>query len=73
MTDKPKTENYKDTGNNAYRELVKKYANGRRLCNCEKAYRNLDGNCASGCDSNLISCRNEIAQKVLEELNDRQT
>lgn len=66
----------------AWRELVKRYADGRQICNCDMAYyspvgRGIDTNgvhrndlmvCAHGCSANQCTARNEIAGRVLDDL-----
>lgn len=61
-------------GREAWRELVRRYADGRKPCNCGAAYyTERDGHlvCEYGCSSNLISAREEIALRVLAELPER--
>ena len=49
----------------AWIQLVEKFADGRRLCNCREAYYDERGRCKYGCSSNLISAKHEIAERVL--------
>ncbi|MDE2107320.1 MAG: hypothetical protein KGL39_59540 [Patescibacteria group bacterium] len=68
--------------------LVRRYADGRDVCNCGEAWyarigdqlTDWDGHgwrsvvngdpmrCAYGCRANQLSCKHEIAQRVVEEL-----
>jgi len=50
-----------------YEILVKRYAEGRKLCNCKEAYQDASGGCAYGCSSNARSAKIYIAGKVVEE------
>lgn len=65
----------------AFGDLIKRYANGRRVCNCGEAYytncgTGIVGNerradlpaCQWGCSANRVVARNEIAERVLQEL-----
>lgn len=54
-----------------WQELVKRYADGRKICNCGDAYADSQGMCQYGCSSNLISAKHEIAEKVLRELQNK--
>lgn len=65
-----------------WQDLVKRYANGRPICNCGDAYytpcgRGIDGTgrertdmlaCQYGCSANQIFAKEEIAARVLAEL-----
>ena len=51
-----------------WQELVKRYADGRKICSCGEAYADAQGRCPYGCSSNCISAKHEIAEKVLKEL-----
>lgn len=50
----------------AWKTLVRRYANGRCLCNCREAYRGSDGMCPHGCSANKLTVRDEIAEHILE-------
>jgi hypothetical protein len=63
----------------AWETLVVRYAAGREICNCRQAYytpakdeeerrRYGERSCASGCQANQYAAREEIARRVLEEL-----
>lgn len=69
---------YDDT---AYKALVKRYAGGRQVCNCGKAYysnemrgmkdgqwRNDLPGCRGGCTTNQAITVNEISKRVIDEL-----
>lgn len=62
----------------AWQQLVARYANGRPLCNCRCAYAATDGRywmdgkeyndghyCKHGCAPNQIAAREEIARRIL--------
>jgi len=65
-----------------WQELVKRYADGRPICNCGEAYytpcgHGIDGDgrkrtdiltCQFGCSANRIFAKEEIARRVLAEL-----
>lgn len=65
-----------------WQELVKRYADGRPICNCGEAYytpcgHGIDGTgrrrtdmlaCQHGCSANKIYAKEEIAGRVLAEL-----
>lgn len=67
---------------NDWKAIVKHYAKGKPICNCENAYYTLcgkgfdrEGNlrtdlpaCTGGCDCNQILCRNEIAKQIINDL-----
>lgn len=67
---------------NHWKTLVRRYADGRPICNCECAYYtpcgegiDRDGEhrtdmlaCQHGCEANQFNCRDEIAKRVLDEL-----
>lgn len=58
----------------AWQELVRRYADGRKPCNCGCAYyTERDGSlfCEYGCSANQLSAREEIARRVLAELPER--
>ena len=50
-----------------WRELVRLYANGRKICNCGDAYAKEDGRCEYGCSAAQIFTREDIAKKVLKD------
>lgn len=50
-----------------YKMLVERYADGRKLCNCGKAYRGTSGQCDYGCSANQIFAKYEIADSVVAE------
>lgn len=56
----------------AWKELVVRYADGQRLCNCREAYYYEDEHghwrCKYGCQSNRLDARDYVAARVLEEL-----
>ncbi len=70
-------------GTKYWQELVKRYANGRPICNCGDAYYSPCGSgidstgrertdildCEYGCSTNQISAKEDIAKRVLYELN----
>ena len=47
-----------------YKLLVEKFAEGRKICNCQKAY----GDCQYGCSYQMARTRDEIATRVVELL-----
>jgi hypothetical protein len=49
-------------------ELIERYADGRKLCNCRQAYYDENGQCKHGCQANQYNLKDEIARRVLEEL-----
>lgn len=62
----------------AWHALVVRFANGRPLCNCRDAYYATDGkgyrggervadlhHCKDGCSANILTTRDEIAQRVI--------
>ena len=64
-----------------WKELVKKYADGKPVCNCGDAYytpcgigicngveRNDILICEHGCSANMYKAKEEIAKKILEEV-----
>lgn len=64
----------------AWEELVKRYADGRTICNCGQAYATPCGHgihkgverhdllvCAGGCSGNQIAAKEEIAKRVIAE------
>lgn len=64
-----------------FKELIKRYADGRPICNCGEAYCSpcgegrLNGEprtdllvCRYGCSAAKIDAKNEIAEKALKEL-----
>jgi len=65
-----------------WQELVKRYADGRPICNCGEAYYTPCGHgtdkegrkrtdmlvCQYGCAANIIAAREEIAGRVIAEL-----
>ena len=65
-----------------WKMIVVRYADGRQLCNCLCAYytpcgHGVDGDgnyrtdflaCQNGCSANLLTCRDEIASRVIAEL-----
>lgn len=59
-------------GREAWRALVRRYAEGRPVCNRGGGayYKAVDGSlrCEYGCSANLIAAREDIALKVLAEL-----
>ena len=65
----------------AWEELVARYADGRAICNCGRAYYTEGGEvyrngkiyhdglyCEYGCSANQYGAKEGIAKKVLEEL-----
>jgi hypothetical protein len=70
---------------NPWAQLVKRYADGRLICNCEQAYYSENGvywnngevhhdgkYCKNGCQANQYNLKDEIAKRVLEELKTQQ-
>ena len=69
-------------GAEAYKMLVRKYADGRKICNCGEGYlspcacgideHGIDRTdmlaCNYGCSANKIYTRDEIARRVVAEL-----
>jgi hypothetical protein len=53
---------------NAWEQLIVRYADGRKICNCGGAYYDETGHCAWGCQANLYSVKADIARRVLAEL-----
>ncbi len=64
-----------------WQSIVKKYADGRPICNCGDAYYSPCGEgylngvhkmdmlmCQFGCSSNQIQAKEEIAEKILKEM-----
>lgn len=52
-----------------WRELIKRYAGDRKVCNCGAAYYSKRGDfCKHGCDINLQSAKDKVAKRVLAEL-----
>ena len=65
----------------AFKALVERFAYGRHICNCEQAYYATGGavwrdghethdglHCKSGCSTNLINAKYEIAERVADLL-----
>lgn len=64
-----------------WQTLIKRYADGRHICNCGNAYlspvgRGMDSKgylrddmltCSGGCASNQITAREEVAEKIMAE------
>lgn len=66
-----------------WQALVRKYANGRDICNCGDAYYANDGeyivtgvsgrfyngkHCKYGCSTNILNARDEIASLICKSL-----
>lgn len=52
--------------------LLKRYAEGRKLCNCQEAYYDEKGSCSGGCSANQIDAKYMIAKKALNEIRNLQ-
>ena len=56
----------------AWEKLIEIYADGRKICNCGKAYYSEDKNhnlfCAYGCSANCEFAKEDIAKRVLSDL-----
>lgn len=57
-----------------YQALVRRYSNGRPVCNCGDAYEGVaefDGKkyrcCPGGCSTNQLTTRDEVCRRVCEE------
>ena len=66
-------------GDAAFKALIERFADGRSICNCGEAYYATDGvywkagsplqfhdglHCKSGCSTNQIDAKYEIAERV---------
>lgn len=64
-----------------YKTLIKRYADGRLICNCGEAYltpcasgliagvwRHDIMACAHGCEANRLAARDDIAGRIIDEL-----
>lgn len=74
---------HKIEGESAWTRLLRRYAFGRTLCNCREAYagkvscwvngrEGICWGCPNGCSSNQIDARNDIAKKVIFDLENAQ-
>ena len=56
----------------ALTELLRRYADGRELCNCSEAYYSLNEQgqkvCSYGCNANLIDAKRYVAARALQEI-----
>jgi hypothetical protein len=43
-----------------YKELIKLFSDGRKICNCGEAYHP----CHDGCSANLLRAKYELAERV---------
>jgi len=51
-----------------FKDQIKLYADGRKICNCGQAYYNDKGHCEWGCSTNVIVAKHELVRKLVQYL-----
>lgn len=49
--------------------LIKRYADGKKPCNCGVAYYDDEDRCRSGCSANQITATEYVCKRAIEEIN----